>query len=217
MNEKLFEGWAHLSQNEERKHEKFLTKIISEFMLRSLAFDVSQLSPGFPHQLGLDSSARASSYIERFEEKLQTEVKFYKRAEDLEQFVSSLPEKPWASQDTFFAVATTSNEHLNKYITKTDEVNNICKYRNTLNEKEFVKQRYFEVDSIFRHFRNALAHGCIRIVTDAGSQKLFFFDTNPADKLSAIGLLTFQQLGDWIALNNGVAMNVIDQLLDDNI
>ena len=63
---------------------------------------------------------------------------------------------------------------------------------------EIVLQRFKEVDALYRHLRNSLAHGGFKVVETETGAGLFTHDFNTSGNLSAVMFLKIERLRKWV-------------------
>ena len=67
-------------------------------------------------------------------------------------------------------------------------------------KKTLIKDKYLQVDALFRHLRNAIAHGAFQIKeVDSGKRICVFQDASNSGDLSARLVIKEKTLREWIA------------------
>ncbi len=89
----------------------------------------------------------------------------------------------------------TSNERVSALIGAQLEHNN--KYRSS--KGKYLHGCYSQVDSLFRHMRNALAHGCYQIKNLSNGKRACIFQDTHNGKMTARIVLTEERLRRWQA------------------
>ena len=64
-------------------------------------------------------------------------------------------------------------------------------------QTSIVHRRFLNIDTLFRHIRNALAHGCYFQFCLDSQPYFFLFDLNQYGELSAVFSLSYSRLLDW--------------------
>ena len=177
-----------------------LIRIIDRFLFGSLALGASEMSKGFIRALDVTFSSEAQAVVERFGDE-SFDLRFFDSATSLEEELGNRCSNadPWDCGEYYFC--TRSNKANAK-----GEIENLEEYKKVnragikREATHDVKRRFFELDSVFRHLRNALAHGCFRYIAkdDASMHEkaLFVYDLS-GSKISAAGLLSVSRLNSW--------------------
>lgn len=190
-----YSNWSdkpeHLDENMVRLYERFL--------LGTLATGASKMSDGFISELGISSSLLAESYLTKLSGE-SFSFDFKDSAADVEKAVAEFKCSPWdEGLDPYFIATRTEKDETVKQIKSLTEYREV---KNTgLGEEAtpLIKRRFIEVDSVYRHLRNALAHGCFRVLTESSpaNEKLFFYDVDRNDAVSCCALVSVAMLDDW--------------------
>lgn len=177
-----------------------LIQIVDRYLLGSLAIGVSQMSRSFIEALDVTLSVEAETIVKQLAGESLDMVFFDSAAELKEKFESlQIENSPWEHEEYFYCIRTNKAEARTK-------VESLKEYekanRQGLKEEATsqIKRRFYELDSIFRHLRNALAHGCFRYIDASdsifGKSMFFFFDLN-SEKVTSIGVLSVERLSLW--------------------
>lgn len=193
-------GWA--KEPEEWTEEIYA--IIQRFLIKSIAIDTSNMTENYVALLGITRSATAQALLDRIG-KLGIEVEFKDKAEEVESSLSG-KESNWKLIPAGRYVCTRSSSRKLHGVVGTEEYDAVG---GTILEKDArtnIKRRFLEVDAVFRHLRNALAHGCFRIID---GPCILFFDKNSHGKVSAYACLSFEALNRLYQLLCDVAQRKI--------
>ena len=175
-------------------------ELLCPYILGCPAIGASAISKGFIVDLKLINSAAAEIWIGILDPNHKI-IRFVENAEMVESYAEDHKNELF-NDDEYYICTRTEREVVKNAIESLPE------YQSSLagpvtGEKvaDLVKRRFFEVDSVYRHLRNALAHGCFKPVVYAPSgtseERLFFFDKKSDGKLTAIGLLSLKTLSSW--------------------
>lgn len=171
--------------------------VVDEFLLRSPSMGESALSTGFIKEQRVMFSALAEELTERLLG--DVEHVFFESSSELVSHVAPkivLCNRPWNLGEFVYQTVGDSTD-------LDEEFKNLAEIKDGVTgglaegAQKRVKKRYREVNSIYRHLRNALAHGCFKRVDISGVAGLFYYDLNDEKKLSAIAAVTFERLGRW--------------------
>ncbi len=177
-----------------------LVPIFERYLLRSLATGVSAMGESCIDALSLANSSIALGYLTRLKE-IGLKCDFVGTSKEVADHVESLGTAPWTA-DPFFVCIRSENSETKKRISNLKEYQEVADSAVSQEVGPLVRRRFYEVDSIFRHLRNALAHGCFRV----SGKNLFFFDLKQDnDLLSCCALVPFSVLEDWYELSCNMA------------
>lgn len=191
------ENWAekpHRWSNE-------LYLIIQNFLLKSLAYNTTHMTDSFINTFGINNATEAEALRDRIMQSIDMKIKFHDTAKKLEESLHNMENStPWLGGE-FYECVICKNSELEK---KLNYMQNHKKNNSRLEVEvnKITKIRYFEVDTIYRHIRNALAHGCFRITRN---NKVFIFDLNDKGSLSACGLISFDHLNNLYQMGCNIA------------
>lgn len=176
-----------------------MVRLYERFLLGTLATGASKMSDSFISVLGISSSLLAESYLTRLSGE-GVVFDFKDSAADVEKAVGEFACSPWdEGLDPYFIATRTEKDEAVK------QIKSLSEYREAENTglgeeaTPLIKRRFIEVDSVYRHLRNALAHGCFRVLTESGpsNKKLFFYDIDRNDAVSCCALVSFAMLENW--------------------
>ena len=189
----------HLDENMVRLYERFL--------LGSLATGASKMSSDFISALGITTTALAEGYLTKLAgEKICFDFK--ELAADVEEAVTELGADPWdATLPSYFIAVRSAKDELDSQIQSLPEYKE-AKDKNLGKEvTPLIKRRFFEIDTIYRRLRNALAHGCFRLIAagDQEEERLFFYDIDTKGNVSCCSLVPFAMLDQWYEASCRVA------------
>lgn len=175
-----------------------MISIYERFLLRSLATDSSLMGYDCIETLSLKNSSIAKGYLARLEE-IGLNPNFLESSEEVERYLEEIHGNPW-DQPPFLVLTRSENQKLISQVKALSEYREVTSSKAAIEAEPMVKRRFQEVDGLFRHLRNALAHGCFRYIEQ--SESLFFFDLKP-DKsgVSCVGLEPLKVLNAWYGVS----------------
>ena len=171
-------GWipedCHLDENR--------AWIVEKYLLKSLAVGASKRSRGFIDELEIRHSSSAEALLKRLESD-DFRFDFKNNAHEVESYVVELEGLPWELGE-YYVCTRSDKKALIDAVSELDEY--IAVDSSSLADEGLpqIKERFREVDAVFRHLRNAIAHGCFRY--EAGDQPALF-------SLTSINKAIFQQ------------------------
>ena len=179
--------------------DKKMVQLYERFLLGSLATGASKMSRDFISALGITTTALAEGYLRKLAGK-KIRFDFKELAADVEKAVTELAVDPWdATLPSYFIAVRSTKDELDSQIQSLPEYKE-AKNKNLGEEvTPLIKRRFFEVDTIYRHLRNALAHGCFRQIAagDQEEERLFFYDIDTKGNVSCCSLVPFAMLDRW--------------------
>lgn len=168
-----------------------------EFLIKSPSVGCSCLAKDFIDGQRVTTSALAEVLRNHLLEKVEFE--FFDGSPNLKSEISKVVvggSDVWRDGEYAYLVLNFPNAAIDRF----KELDG-CRQRNAAYiEKEaekIVLERFKEVDSIYRHLRNALAHGTFKKVYVSNEKGLFLYDLNRDGNLSAVMFLTFARLKNW--------------------
>lgn len=177
-------------------------QIIEELLVKSPALETTVQSDGFISRFSVADSDDAEVLFQY----LLNGVAFY--ASDTKRYASSADEVErllsdhglvagdfWQSGE--FAVYTVPS----KAITQVNHaVEQLCASNTSLKEqkKTLIKDKYLQVDALFRHIRNSFAHGAFQIKTVDGEKYLILQGCNTNGYVSSRMVLKTSRFESWI-------------------
>lgn len=187
--------------------DKSMVLLYERFLLGSLATGASMMSLGFIDALHLSNSSLAQGYLTRLA-KGGCKIEFKENAADVEAVIEGFGCDPWDDSLSTCFIGTRSEK-----VETLERIKALPEYAQSegsnLSEETtpLIKRRFIEVDSVYRHLRNALAHGCFRQIEQEGDieDKLFLFDIDKNDSVSCCALLNKEILDSWYSIACNVA------------
>lgn len=178
--------------------------ILFEFLLFSPALEVSARSKGWISRFGVHDSDDAEVLFDELTKNvrvLRSEKKRYaSNVDDLEHLLraeSLLDGDFWRHES--FVVYTVPNEaktQVKNAITAAIDGNSQLKDR----KRRLIQDKYLQVDALFRHIRNSIAHGAFQIKEVDGSKRVCIFqDASFSGDLSARLVIKEETLREWVA------------------
>ena len=178
--------------------------LLREFLLRTPTLEASVRSDGWINRFRIHDSDDAETLFEE----LTTNVRLLrntnpryassaKEVEDLLRVVNLLEGRYWESSS--FAVYTVPNDAKKQVESAIDSA---VSQNSLLQDKkrQLVKAKYLQVDALFRHIRNAIAHGAFQIKKVDDRHKVCVFqDSSVSGDLSARIVLGEEILREWVA------------------
>lgn len=177
--------------------------VLREFLLRTPTLEASARSDGWINRFRIHDSDDAEALFEE----LTASVRLLKNANP--RYASSAKEVEELLRDggllegcfwenASFAVYTVPNDAKKQVESAIDS----AVYRNSLlkdKKKQLVKAKYLQVDALFRHIRNAIAHGAFQIkMIDDRHKVCVFQDSSVSGDLSARIVLGEEILREWV-------------------
>ncbi len=174
---------------------KEVIPLYERYLLACPAIGASIRSSGFIDELGITTSALAKEWL-RVLDPNHDIIQFFDSAADLEKET----DKRQASNQLFgpsqYYLCTRSEKAcLAKSVKRLNEYSESESSKLGKQATQLIMRRYYEVDSVYRHIRNALAHGCFQLTSNG---RFIFFDTgSDTEKITALGMLTTTTLEKW--------------------
>lgn len=178
--------------------------VVREFLLCSPALEVSARSSGWISRFGVNDSDDAEILFTEMMKNVQLFKSDGSRYASSVKEVERLLEANDLLDGNFweygpFAVYTVPNDaktQVNKAIDAAVVKNSALKDK----KKKLVKDKYLRMDSLFRHLRNAIAHGAFQIKEmNDGKRTCVFQDSSTSGDLSARVVIGEEKLRGWIA------------------
>lgn len=177
-----------------------LVPIFERFLLGSVSVGVSKRTSGFIDELNLVNSQLVTVFLKKMEDN-EFQFEFKRNASEVEKAIENNSNQPWDDGEKYICVPSSKKE-LSTAIDNLHEIKELESSVLREDVKEIVRARFNELDAIFRHLRNALAHGCFRYINSSknGNGSIFFFDINSSGDVSAIATLSLERLDSWYNL-----------------
>lgn len=195
------QGWA---LRPEQWSEDFY-RIVRYFLVCSPAFGTTHMASSFIDGLNIRRSILAEQYFCEIEKVLGARISFCDDAEGVEESIRGLNSDPWIRETDYLICTRSEKESLTRKVKLVTDYDQNASSQLEKGANRTILRRFFEVDAVYRHMRNGLAHGCFRIVGEGDAARLFFFNVNTSGNLSAYGLLSFQNLEGLYQLNCSIA------------
>lgn len=173
-----------------------LVPVFERYLLGTLATDCSRMGNDFIPTLSLSYSSYAESYLNRMREHLN--ISFKDSSADVENEVNTWTVDPW-TLDPFYICTRTENVKTKNQVERLAEYQGMADTKISEEVGPLIKRRFHEIDSIYRHLRNALAHGCFRLVNHCEGNRLFFYDLS-GNSLTCVALVPLSTLEKWYSL-----------------
>ena len=179
----------------------FEQRLIYELLFRSPAVGCSAQSDGYIARFGLKTTEAV--ILLRDELLAGVETKWCRGAADLKSRLEAdyrLDHLDLEASDYAYMLVSSKTDLIDR------EIVGLIETRKTARSKqkaEMVRQRFLEVDGIFRHLRNALAHGAFQRFANARGEPLYVFqDADSKGQVSARLKLSEQKLRSIVSLIN---------------
>lgn len=169
------------------------------FVLGTPAIGVSKRSEGFIKYISITTTLDAESLFSYLTDNEKIEITVFDASSDLESAVKAkeMVRSEFWEEGEFVYFVRTENEEANKQIKELEEYRSAEQSALMHEQTSIIKRRFFNIDALFRHMRNALAHGCFVEFDRQGSVSYFMFDINQYGKLSATISISFSRLRSW--------------------
>lgn len=178
--------------------------VLREFLLRTPALEASARSDGWINRFQIHDSDDAEALFESMTEKIKViSSDRYRYASSVDE-VARLLQREGLLDGSFwekgsFAVYAIPNEaktQVKKAVDSAVATNNMLKSK----KSKLIKVKYLQVDALFRHIRNAIAHGAFQIKKVDDRHKVCVFqDSSVSGDLSARIVLGEEILREWVA------------------
>mgnify|MGYP004646247385 FL=1 len=178
--------------------------VFREFLLCSPALEVSARSKGWISRFGINDSDDAEILFDELTRDVRViksdGSRYATSASEVERLLCTeglIAGEFWNAAS--FIVYTVPNEaktQVNKAVEAATDGNTLFKDK----KKTLIKDNYLQVDALFRHLRNAIAHGAFQIKeVDSGKRICVFQDASNSGDLSARLVIKEKTLREWIA------------------
>ena len=180
----------------------FVQFLLREYLINSPALEVSARSKGWITRFGIKDSDDAEILFDSLTENLTILTSNKQRCASSSTEVERLLVDNNCLNGSFwnnkpFVVYTIPNEAKSQVATA---ISNSTENNSALKEskKKLVKAKYQQVDALFRHIRNALAHGSFQPKRIASRHKVCIFqDSSNSGDLSARMVISEEMLRSW--------------------
>lgn len=178
--------------------------VIREFLLCSPALEVSARSEGWISRFGINDSDDAEILFNELTRGVRVVksagCRYATSTSEVERLLCAeglMGGEFWNTAS--FIVYTVPNDaktQVNKAVAAATDGNTLLKDK----KKALVKDKYLQVDALFRHLRNAIAHGAFQIKEmHPGRRICVFQDASNSGDLSARLVIKEKTLREWIA------------------
>lgn len=173
-------------------------RLFEWYVLGTPAINVSRRSKGFIQSAHIDTTLNAEALFNSLSDK-DFSIQVLDKSSDLEAKIRELQNHNsnfWLDGELAFMVrggkadAVKAIQKLSEY--KKAEASALKNEQTTI-----VTRRFLNIDTLFRHIRNALAHACFFEFELNGKSAFFLFDLNQSENLSAVFSLSFSRLERW--------------------
>lgn len=178
--------------------------VLREFLLRTPTLEASARSDGWINRFRIHDSDDAEMLFEELTTNVRllrnVNPRYASSAKEVEKLLREenlLEGRFWESSS--FAVYTVPNDAKKQVESAIDSA---VSQNSLLQDKkrQLVKAKYLQVDALFRHIRNAIAHGAFQIKKVDDRHKVCIFqDSSVSGDLSARIVLGEEILREWVA------------------
>ncbi|MEG1167684.1 MAG: hypothetical protein RSD93_06455 [Gordonibacter sp.] len=175
-----------------------MAHIYERFLLGSMALGVSSMSEGFIDTLGIRNTILVKDFMELLELG-DFAFEFKESVDEVERHIENLLEtncELWSGREYYVCNRSCANQ-ITEACTHLPEYAEVAGTPLANSGVKLIKRRFYELDSIFRHIRNSLAHGTFRVGGEGEQRMFFFYDLNKNSKITAVALLSFARLNEW--------------------
>lgn len=183
---------------------EFIHFLIKEYLINSPALEVSARSKGWITRFGIKDSDDAEILFDSLTDKLRVFASDKQRCASSSAEVEKLLranrclDGPFWNEKPFivYTIPNDAKSQVAAAISSSIEGNSALKE----SKKKLVKAKYQQADALFRHIRNALAHGCFQPkLVDSRHRVCIFQDASITGELSARMVISEEVLRSWIA------------------
>lgn len=171
------------------------------FVARSEAIGVTKLTRGFIDDLRVNQTGRANNLIDKLGLGSSIKLKTFKSASKLsEQLISEHLDKDdfYQGNGEFAYYLTVGAAATSGRVKRLPEFDH--KKRGTRRKVKPNKTQYYRIDSLFRHLRNAFAHGQVRRFDSEGAIIWALQDANTRGSVTSRMCLKESSLDEWVSL-----------------
>ena len=182
----------------------FVQFLLKEFLINSPALEVSARSEGWITRFGINDSDDAETLFGSLTDKLRCftsdKQRFAANSDEVERLLNKYRclSGPFWNENPFivYTILNDVRKQVDIAITNSTEKNSVLKE----SKKKLVKAKYQQVDALFRHIRNALAHGSFQPkLIDSRHRVCIFQDSSTSGDLSARMVIGEETLRHWAA------------------
>lgn len=192
-----------LKQPISKEDEERIRCYLQRFVMESEAIETSKLTNGFIKDLSIDRTQRADSFLGKL--RLTSGGIYYRTCDNPSDLVNRLGDRTseafFEEGGEFVCFSYSTPAGVTHSIERLKEFQSGAKRKE--GKRKQVKARFYQLDSLLRHLRNAFAHGQFRIVERDGDAKYIALpDANAKGIITARMLLKESTLDDWTQMLN---------------
>lgn len=174
------------------------TRLFEWYVLGTPAINVSRRSKGFIQAAHIDTTLAAEAFFSSLNDN-GFSIQVIDKSSDLETRIDELQKHNsefWLDGELAFMVRGDKTDAVKA-------VKQLSEYRRAeasvlkTEQTTIVIRRFLNIDTLFRHIRNALAHACFFEFELDSKPAIFMFDLNQSGNLSAVFSLSFSRLQTW--------------------
>lgn len=185
------ENWSTFLAN---RVDDGMERVIRNYVFGSLSVGCSKMHDSFIEYYRIHRSSQAEAKLERFCDEITIKYDF-KKVDELEEFLDKKVKDDlefWQKEEQYYF-----------WVSHKTEVRNLVRLNNIIPEdadnveEKIVIERFYELDSFYRHIRNAIAHGQFIKIRINNDPVLLFFDNTIDKKIGAFGTIKISRLIAW--------------------
>lgn len=185
------ENWSTFLAN---RVDDGMERVIRNYVFGSLSVGCSKMHDSFIEHYRIHRSSQAEAKLERFCDEITIKYDF-KKVDELEEFLDKKVKDDlefWQKEEQYYF-----------WVSHKTEVRNLVRLNNIIPEdadnveEKIVIERFYELDSFYRHIRNAIAHGQFIKIRINNDPVLLFFDNTIDKKIGAFGTIKISRLIAW--------------------
>ena len=174
------------------------TRLFEWYVLGAPAINVSKRSQGFIQDAHIDTTLAAEAYFSSLNES-GFSIQVLDKSSDLETKINELQKHNsefWLDGELALMVRGDKTDAV-KAVKQLSEYRRAEASALKTEQTTIVIRRFLNIDTLFRHIRNALAHACFFEFELNSKPAIFMFDLNQSGNLSAVFSLSFSRLQTW--------------------
>lgn len=187
----LLQEWltpsGFLEENED------LAWIFDKFLVSSLAVGVSARSEGFIRELFVTHSVEAEQIINDLLAGLIYEI--CDKTQEIPSWIEGHSDLFGQNDQEFYVFYRTEAGATRTALGELKEHKEVKVRSHNETATKNIERRFFELDALYRHIRNALAHG--RFAISSQGKSISFIDLNSNENVSAVARLSIARLKRW--------------------
>ena len=168
------------------------------YVLGTPAINVSKRSKGFIQAAHIDTTLAAEAFFNSLNENAFS-IQVLDNSSDLETKINELQKHNsefWLDGELALMVRGDKADAV-KAVKQLSEYRRAEASALKTEQTTIVIRRFLNIDTLFRHIRNALAHACFFEFELNTEQAIFMFDLNQSGNLSAVFSLSISRLQTW--------------------